>query len=250
MLDTILGYDATGGGVAAVVPPTSLTTKGAGTIVGYFYDGISAEEVTITCPTDEDWPAAGFSLPATSDGTAVGAGLQWMPLDVQVPVKANKALVLTTTSGGNPVHVGVYVDYPGLGGASAPFSIRQPGSAKGIPWTRSTVAGGTNCAAGTIVQGATNLTNFGNHTWTPVAINANAAFTTTAFLGIRKLGGANLLPIFPVGLTDVANDMRGYGLPHGIGQTYTGNDAMEIFWSSVTGEQPTANITFARAGGR
>ena len=49
-LDTILFYDATGGGVATVVAPTSFTIKGSSAeqarLVGYWLDGISAEEVS------------------------------------------------------------------------------------------------------------------------------------------------------------------------------------------------------------
>ena len=247
MLDSIVGYDATGGGVLAVVAPTSLTIKGDNSqvayIVGYAYDGISAEEVTITNAQNRDWPAGGVSLPATSDGTAVGAGMPWLPLDVQIPVRGGDVLVLTSTSGANPVHLVLYLDYPPYS-----FQLRDPlAPIKGYCWTRITAAGGTNCAAGTTVQGATNLTAFGDYVWTPVAINAAAAFTTTAFLAVRKLGGPSNLVFWPIGLTDVANDMRGYILPKGLGLTFTKGDAMEIFWISATAEQPTANVTFARA---
>ena len=245
MLDTIMGYDAANGGVLAVVTPTSnLTFKDNGKIVGYFYDGISAEEVTLTVPTDDDWPAAGVSLPATSDGTAVGAGMPWRPLQFQLPVKKDKAVVMTATSGNNPVWGGLLVDYPSKG---EPFGLRDPlQPATAYLWTRTTVAGGTNCAAGTTVQGATGLTAWGDYEWQPVAVEAAAARTTTVFVGFRKFGGPNFIPFFPIGLTDVANDMRGYGIPKGVGQTYTGNDTMELFLGSDTAEQPTANITFAR----
>ena len=241
MIDTILAYDATGGGVMAVVPPCSLTIKMDGKIVGYFYDGISAEDVTITNASNPAWDAAGIRLPATSDGTAVGAGDPFRWLTHKIPVKKGDVLVLTSTSGANPVHCGLYIEYPGGLG----FSLRKELEGDAYLTFRTTVAGGTNCAAGTIVQGATNVTNFGQgRTYTPVEVKAAGAFTTTAFLGIRKLGGENVLFIVPVGLTDVANDMKRALLPKGI-FTVTQGDAIELFWSSVTAEQPTASIIFA-----
>ena len=87
-LDTILGYDATGGGVLAAVAPTSLTIKGRSDqeahLVGYFYDGISAEDLTVTCATNPAWDAAGFRVHATTDGTAIGSGDQfrYFPFDL------------------------------------------------------------------------------------------------------------------------------------------------------------------------
>lgn len=245
-IDTILAYAATGGGVMAVVSPTSLTIKSDGHIVGYFYDGISAESVAITNANNPSWEAAGVTLPATSDGTAVGAGdpFRWLPH--KIPVKKGDVLVLTSTSGANPVHCGIYVEYSGGLG----FSIRPTQEGAAYYVTKATAAGGTNCAAGTIVQGATNVTGFGQgRTYTPVQVKANAAFTTTAFLGLRKLGGDNYLFIVPIGLTDVADDMKAAVLPKGL-FTVTQGDAIEVFWSSATAEQPTAEITFAYSAGK
>jgi len=241
MLDTILAYDATGGGVLAVVPPTSLTIKKDGHLVGYFYDGTIAEDVVVTNANNPAWEAAGFKLQATSDGTAIGAGdcLRW--LTHKVPVKKGDVLVLTSTAGAAAVYCGIYVEYSG----GMAFAPRGELEGTGHLVTKTTTAGGTNCAAGTIVQGATNVTGFGQgRTYTPVQIKANAAFTTTAFLGLRKLGGDNVLFIMPVGLTDIANDMKRNLVPKGI-MTVTQGDSIEVFWASVTGEQPTADITFA-----
>lgn len=240
-MDTILTYDATGGGVQAVVPPTSLTIKADGHLVGYFLDGISVNDCVVTNANNPNWEAAGMTFAPTSDGTAVGAGdmIRW--LTHKVPVKKGDVLVCTSTSGANPTHFGLYVEYPG-GGA---FKPRGELEGQAYLTFKATAAGGTNCAAGTIVQGATNVTGFGQgRTYTPVQVKANAAFTTTAFLGLRKLGGSNVLFIMPVGLTDVANDTKRTYIPHGI-FTVTQGDSIEIFWSSATAEQPTADILFA-----
>jgi len=240
-IDTILAYDATGGGVLAVVPPTSLTIKKDGHIVGYFYDGTIAEDVVVTNANNPSWEAAGFKLQSTSDGTAIGAGdcIRW--LTHKVPVKQGDTLVLTSTSGAAPVYCGIFVEYKGGLG----FAPRGELEGQAYLVTKATTAGGTNCAAGTIVQGATNMTGFGQgRTYTPVQIKANAAFTTTAFLGIRKLGGDNYLFIMPVGLTDIANDMKRNLVPKGV-MTVTQGDAIEVFWASVTAEEPTADIMFA-----
>lgn len=239
-IDTVVGYDATGGGVLAAVPPTSFTIKENGYIVGYWYDGISAEEVTITNAGNSDWPAAGFSLPATSDGTAVGAGKPWMPLRHRIPVKKADVLTLTATSGANPVHAGLFIDYGG-------FAVPSPLEGQGYLWTRSTTALGTNCSAGTFVgpTATGNMTAWGDRTWELVAVDADGAFTTTAIVGLRKQGGPNLLYAQPVGLTDVANDVRGYGVPRGLGWTLSGNDVLEVLALSVTAEQPTFKLTFA-----
>jgi len=244
-LDCIAAYDATGGGVMTVVAPTSLTIKGDASqtayIVAYCYDGISAEEVTITNGQNTKWPATGVSLKCTSDGTAVGASPRIRVLSYKLPVQGGDVLVLTSTSGANPVHLVLYIDYPPYS-----FGLRpETASEAAILWTRPTVAGGTNCAAGTSVQAATNMVNWGDRVWTPVWIESNAAFTTTAFIAIRKFGGASNLVFFPIGLTDVANDQHALTLPKGLGITFTKGDAMEYFWISATAEQPTANITFA-----
>ncbi len=247
VLDCMGVYDATGGGVGAVITPNlSLTVKGPATqmayIVGYSFDGISAEEVTITNPNNRKWPAGGVSLKATSDGTAVGAGDQWKPLPYKIPVWGQDTLVFTITSGANPVHVWIYIDYPPYS-----FGLRDPKEAEVLLlWTRATTAGGTNCSAGTMVQGATPLTSWGVDTWKPVRIDADAAFTTTAFLGLRKQGGDSNMTFWAIGLTDVANDMKSPGLPKGMGLEFTGNDICDLFWVSHTAEQPTAKITFAR----
>ena len=241
MIDTILAYDATGGGTLAVVAPTSLTIKKDGFLVGYYYDGISAEDLTVTNGNNTDWEAAGFKLPATSDGTAVGAGdaIRWFTH--KIPVKKKDVLTLVGTSGANPVYAGIFIEYPGG------LQFRPRGVLEGNAFlvTKGTTAGGTNCAAGTIVQGATNITGFGTgRTYTPVQVKSNAAFTTTAFLGIRKHSGDNVLFIMPIGLTDVANDMKAGLVPLGI-MTIESQDEIEVFWASATAEQPTADITFA-----
>jgi len=238
MIDTILGYAATGGGVMTVVAPTSLTIKADGYLFGYFIDGISASRVIVTNPQNLDWNPTGLVLYPTTDGTAVGAGVQWQPLKHKVPVKEGDILVLTSVSGANPIHCGLHVDY-------APFSFKlRPDEPTEMAhsYTRTTVAAAANCAAGTTVQGP-NLTAFPNKILTPVKIHANAAFTTTAMLGIRKLGTGTMF-IVPIGLTDVANDWWSYELPLGL-FTVTQGSSIELFWCSVTAEKPTAQIDFA-----
>lgn len=246
MIDTILAHDPTGGGVMAVVPGSSFTIKENGFLVGYFYDGISAEEVTITNPQNPKWDPAGFSVPPTTTGTAVIRGKPFTLFRKRLPVRKGDVLVFTATSGANPIHLGVYVEYPG--GKYGPFKLRpDQDMAPGLLVTRTTVAGGTNCAIGTIVQGATNLEDFPQgRILTPVSVTPNATFTTTAFLGLRKYGGDNVLFVMPIALDDVANAWEEGLLPLGL-FTVTQGDAIELFWMSATAEQPTADITFAYA---
>lgn len=245
-VDTIVGYDATGGGTLAVISPTSLTIKGSSQkdryLLGYWYDGISANDLTITCTTNPEWEAAGITLPPTSDGTATSAGLQYRLFGHKIPVKGGDVMTLAATSGANPVMAGLFVEYPEL---EPTFQPRQVDQQEGVAHyvSKSTTAGGTNCAAGTFVQGATNITGFmEGRTYTPLIVNANAAFTTTAVLGMRKLGGNSLFAV-PIPLTDVAADWMIKPLPKGL-FTVSKGDAIEVFWSSVTAEQPTANVTF------
>ena len=246
MIDTILAHDPTGGGVMAVVPGSSFTIKEHGFLVGYFYDGISAEEVTITNPQNPKWDPAGFTLVPTSTGTEVIAGTPYKPMPKRVPVRKGDVLVFTATSGANPIHLGVYVEYPG--GKFGSFKLRPDQDMEpGLLVTRATVAGGTNCAIGTIVQGATNLEDFPQgRLLTPVSVASNATFTTTAFLGLRKYGGDNVMFVMPIPLDDVAAAWRDNKLPLGL-FTVTQGDAIELFWMSATAEQPTADITFAYA---
>jgi len=248
MIDSILAYDATGGGLAAVVPPTSLTIKGPSTqeayIVAYAYDGISASNLVITCATNPDWEAVGFNLPPTGNGTAIAAGDAIRSLAHKIKVRGGDVLVLTTVSGANPVHVVLWIDYPPFS-----FQMRNPAEQPAACYaSRATVAGGTNCAAGTIVQGATNVGGFlQGRTYSLIGAAANGAFTTTAFLGLRKLG-SNYMLMLPIPLTNVAQlGKQNIQLAKGIFPTVTQGDQIEVLWSSVTAEQPTATILFAYA---
>lgn len=245
-LDTILFYDATGGGTATVVAPTSFTIKGPSSqdawIVGYFYDGISAEEVTVKCGNDTRWHPDGFSLPATTDGTAVGnagfpGGIQ--PLPFKVPVRGGDLLSFTCTSGANPVFGGLLVEYPG----GVPFGWRSHLEGIGGLYTRTTSASGTNLTAATVQEGLVKLDGFDERVYTPVSVQVAAAYTTTPIIGIRKLGSGDYLFV-PLPLTDVAQSWGMIMLPRGIG-TFTAGDTMQIAWLSSTAEQPTAKITFS-----
>lgn len=243
VLETIVGYDAANGGVClAIAGMPSLTVKGSSSekayIVGYWLDGISVQRAVVTNPQNSKWDPTGLILYPTSDGTAVGAGKMWRSLKHKIPVMGGDVLVITGVSGNNPMYAAVLVDYPPY-----TFRMRPEGpSEEGIMYSRTTVAGGTNCAAGTAVAGATDLGAFIEKTLTPVSIHAGAAFTTTAFLGIRKAGDGHIT-IWPIGLTDVANDWDDFELPYGL-FTITKGDNINIWWISETAEQPTARIDF------
>ena len=242
-LDTMIAHDATGGGTLVALTGSSLTAKADGHLIGYFYDGISAEDIVITNPNNPKWDPAGIKLPATSDGTAVGAGdpFRWLPW--KMPVRKNDALTVVATAGAHPVHAGLHMLYPG----GIAFSPRQPLDGEALGVTKTTTAAGTNCAAGILQIGATRISGFlQGRTYTPTQVKANAAFTTTAFLGLRKYGGDNYTFITPIGLTDVANDMKPAMLPKGL-FTVTQGDEIEVFLASYTAEQPTADVTFGYA---
>ena len=242
MIDSILTYLAANDGAGAVVPPCSLTIKGPSTqtayIVAYAYDGISAGSVALTCATNPSWEAAGFTLPPTSDGTAVGAGRAIQVLPHKIPVRGGDVLIVTHESGANPSHCDLWVDYPG-GIAFTPRNTAQQSQALYVG--KLTVAGGTNCAAGTFVRGATTVGGFmQGRTYNLMGAFAIGAFTTTAFLGLRKLGANNML-ILPIPLTMAAQDMtKNIDLPTGVLDSFAQGDQVEIYWSSVSAEQPTA----------
>lgn len=246
VLDTILTYDAANGGVQTVVSPTSLTIKGPSTqkayLVAYALDGISVNDVIVTCATNPDWEPAGIQLKPTTAGIATSGGPPIAALPTKVEVKGGDVLVFTSTSGANPTHALMYVDYP-------PYTWKGLRDMANIPEGhlvyKATAAGGTNCAAGTLVQGATNVSGFmQGRSYNVVAATISGAFTTTAFLGMRKLGSSYML-IIPCPLTDVAQAWQPFYLPPGVMDSFGQGDQMEIFWSSVTAEQPTGNILFA-----
>lgn len=245
-MDTILTYDAANGGVQAVVPPTSLTIKGSSDqkafLVGHFLDGISVNDCTLTCSTNPDFEAAGFSFEPTTSGIATSGGPPVRFWPHKIEMKGGDVLVLTSTSGANPTHAGIFVDYPWMkdGDASRPYLPRQVAESNGRYVTKATVAGGTNCAAGTFVQGATPITGFmQGRRYSPVAATISGAFTTTAFLGLRKLGSNNLF-VWPCPLTDVAQAWNQVPFPKGTFEVGQG-DTVELLWSSASAEQPTAN---------
>lgn len=246
MLDTILTYDATGGGTQAVVAPTSLTIKGGSNqkayLVGHFLDGISVNDCTLTVATNSNFEPGGVSLEPTTSGIATSGGPPARFWPHKMEVLGGDTVTLVSTSGANPTHCGIYVEYPWMkdGDKAMPYAPRSIAEAEGHYMTRATTAGGTNCAAGTFVQGATNLTGWlQGRTYSPIGATISAAFTTTAFLGMRKLGASNMF-VWPCPLTDVAQAWNQVPFPKGTFEVRQG-DQVEVWWSSATAEQPTAN---------
>jgi hypothetical protein len=244
MLDTILLYDATGGGAMTAISPSSLTIKGPSNqkayLIGYWLDGISVNRLTITCTTNKNFEAAGFVLPPTTDGTAITCGKQFELLPHKMELNGGDVLVATLEAGANPGHAGLFIEYPG----EPNYGIRpvQDGEANYV--TKPTTATGTNCTAGAITWGTTMLTGWvQGRAYTPLKVAANAAFTTTPIVCLRKLG-SNFMLALPVALTDVAQDWIYPALPKGWFVVQSG-DSVEVGMSSATAEQPTADVTFA-----
>lgn len=246
MIDSILTYDATGGGTQLVVPPCSLTVKGPSSqvayLVGYAMDGISVNDAIVTCTTNKDWDPAGIHLKPTTAGIATSGGppISWLP--VKVPVKGGDVFTIVSTSGANPTHVILYVDYPPYGFQGARDMSKPP--VANLTY-KATVAGGTNCAAGTFVMGATPLRTFiGGRRFNVIGATISGAFTTTAFLGLRKSGSSYMM-IIPCPLTDVAQAWQPFWLPPGVMESIQQGDEIEVWWSSVSAEQPTGNVWLA-----
>ena len=119
-LDTIVCYASTAG-VLPALSPTSLTIKGNtgdAHIVGIAFYADDATKVTVTCPGDPRWEAAGVAVVNGSAGVAQeGGAVEWLP--TAIPVKKGASLVVTSTSGTGEHYCLIYVDYGG-------FKIRTP----------------------------------------------------------------------------------------------------------------------------
>ena len=239
VLETILGYDLTGGGVMTA-PGPSFTIKGPNTqrayIRGYYLDGISGHMVVVTNPNNTDWES-GFILTQTINGLATSTPkvIHWF--NSAIPVQGGDVLVLTSTSGGNPHHCGLYVDYP-------PYTFKVPSPAslgEQYRLTRLTAAAAA-LTAGVVQTGLTTLTGWGKRRYTPHAVQAVGALTTNPFIGLNKLGEA-YKTFWPLPLTDVAQCWHPYELPDGLFEIRAG-DTVEVSWLSDTAESPTANVTF------
>ncbi len=244
-MDSILAYDLTGGGVMAALAPTSFTIKGPSSqnayIVGYASNGISPQGAVVTCANDERWEAAGFNLHNTADGTAVGAGDQWVPLPVKVPVRGGDVLAITSVSGANPHWVILYIDYPPFN-----YKARDPFQSQpsGCLITRTTAASGVNLTAGVVQGGLVTLVGFGARTYSPVYIHmTGGTMTTDNYMGIKKLGDP-YTTFWRVPLIAAGDDQKVWPLPQGMFTVGQG-DTVEISWAGDTANQPIAMVTFA-----
>lgn len=247
----MVAYDATGGGVMTTTvggAPLVVPGKPGSTsyIVAYALDGISVNEVTITCAQETEWDAAGFSLKPTGNGTATGRCRSIQTLNNPIPITAGRTLVLTGTSGANPMLLIVYITYDG--GSWKPRLSHNVGAPKRL-LTRASAASGVNLTAYTIQTGLITLATWPNKAYEPVEIAPDAAFTTTPIIGIRKLNEGDWFFVM-LPLTDVAQLWDPIMLPYGVldgpsGPLIHSNDTLEIAWLSATAEQPTGKLSFA-----
>lgn len=251
VLASLVASDATGGGVGAA--PTgcpALTVPGPfgkdAMFVGYSLGGVSVNESTLTVATDERWPAAGFSLRPTDDGTAVGRGKSVHWFKNPTPIKCGATLTPTISSGANYAWQIMHFDVPVPGPAFARPAL-DSGKEPMYKWTRTTGASGTNLTANTLQTGLVTLTQFTDFDWIIDDITVAAAFTTNPIIGLKS-EGADSSPyriFMPLPLTDVAQDwdpipFPGNQIKIGLGTT------LDVAWVGETAEQPTANITFKR----
>lgn len=218
-------------------------------IVGYAYMGISAEEVTITCPGDADFPTAGVSFPCSSNAAAASQcnPVRW--LRNAIPIACGEAIVATGTSGANDAWGLLYLDVP-------PYNFKKPTDDQAIDvfkWTRGTAASGTNLTALTVQTGLVTLTQWGNRPYELDAVTISGAFTTAPIIGLKidKADWPYWLYL-PLPETDVANLWPPTQLPPGMFKVKAG-ETLLFAWLSDTAEQPTANVTVkypAVKGGR
>jgi len=251
VLACIGAHDPTGGGtLAALTGWTSLNVPGvAGQdshLVGYYLDGISVNECTITCAADDRWPTAGFSLKPTANGTATTRckAVHWF--DNPTPVRAGEAISFAGTSGANDMFCILYFDV-------APFNYVKPTDSAKAPvykWSRTTAASGTNLTALTVQSGLVSLTAFGDHQYEIDDIAIAAAFTTNPIIGLKVDKPDWPYTVwFPLPLTDVAQMWDKLQVPPGMLKIVKG-DTLNVSWLGETAEQPTATITFKYAAGR
>jgi len=240
-IDSILAYAATTGAMAAVAP-TNLTIKQNGHIVAYALDGTDAASATITNTLNDSWDPAGFTLPVTSQSSIL-PGKAMIFLKHKIPVNKADVLTITSVNAAAAAHLVLWLDY-GSG-----FQVRGTDQPEARYVTRASVAQTAVCAAGTFVGGNTNVTNFpsgkGGRIYTLIGVNCLAAMTTTFFVGLRKAGSSYML-VVPVSSDAIINTWpMTMDLPLGVMDTVSKGDGIEVFLSSITGERPTVNLTFA-----
>jgi len=192
--------------------------------------------VVVTNPNNTDWES-GLILTPTMNGTAVAYGKVMHYFNSAIPVQGGDILVLTSTAGAVPIHLGLLMDYP-------PYSFKVPGPAtlgEQYRLTRLTAAAAA-LTAGVVQTGLTTLTGWGKRRYTPHSVQAVGALTTDPFIGLNK-GGEAYKTFWPLPLTDVAQNWNPYELPDGLFEIVKG-DTVEISWLSDTAESPTANLTF------
>jgi len=240
-IDSILAYSAATGAMAAVAP-TSLTIKENGHIVAYALDGTDAASALVTNTTNTDWDPAGVVFPVTSQSSIL-PGKPMVYLKHRIPVNKADILTITSINAAAAAHLVLWIDY-GSG-----FKVRGTDQPVAHYTSRATVAQTAVCAAGTFVGGNTNVTAFPKgqtqRTYTLIGVNCLAAMTTNFFVGLRKAGSSYML-VVPCSSDAIINTWpMTHDLPLGVLDTITLGEGLEVYLSSITGERPTATLTFA-----
>ena len=247
-LDSILLYGTAAGAMAAQAPTSAVIkgTSGDAYIVGWAKIGGTGTDdtgITLTCPTDPRWDAAGVRLMGgAADSTLPGTfhAPVWFP--VRIPIRQGATLVATQTGATNEMLV-IYIDYPQFG---EPFKARNAAVEQPDAFlTSRTYTSGAALTAFTIRVNAANGTNFQRgKSYTPIGVINNGAMTTAYWVGIQNTKW-NLATYWPVPLTPINMSAAGLlPLPRGLG-TVDGGETQFIHMLSTTADTPVCQVIYA-----
>ena len=247
-LDSILLYGTAAGAMAAQAPTSAVIkgTSGDAYIVGWAKIGGTGTDdtgITITCPTDPRWDAAGFRLMGgAADSTLPGTfhAPVWLP--VKIPIAQGATLIATQTGATNEMLV-VYIDYPQFG---EPFKARNAAVEQPDAFlTSRNFTAGAAVTSLTVSVNASNSTNFQRgKSYTPIAVENTSAMTTAFWIGIQNTK-FNLATFWPLPLTPVNMSSQSfYPLPRGLG-TVDGGETQFVHYYSFTADTPVGAIVYA-----
>ena len=247
-LDTILYYGTAAAAQAALAPTSAVIkgTSGDAYIVGFATMGGTATDttgVTLTCPTDPRWDAAGVKLTGGNAETTLPGtfyAVNW--LAVRIPIRQGATLICTQ-DGAADFYTAIYVDYPQFG---EPFKARNAAVEQPDAFLTSRVfTAGAALTAFTIAVNRANSTNFQRgKSYTALGVINNGAMTTAYWVGIQNTKW-NLATYWPVPLTPINMSAAGLlPLPRGLG-TVDGGETQFVHFLSTTADTPVAQIIYA-----
>lgn len=246
-LETIAFYAAGAGAMAALAPTVATIRPGNGDafIVAVCPMGVTLERVTLTCPQDPRWDAAGCAFTCVGDGGVQDAfTFNYCTLPKKIPVKRGVAITATQAGAGDG-HVLVYVDYPDIGEPYMPRSLVAPQDAAFLT-NRLATAGGA-LTAHVISVNSTSITNFyeGRH-YTPVEVDCVTGGTGPEIALGWTDPKTNLMVFFPIPITEVlGSGVTRSIVPFGACKPLTRGETLQIHFLSTGADTPAGNVIFA-----